>query len=76
MELLYKVKTELPYDATGHLLSLLTKTTRIGKTEAGKGALQQYCNSQDIEAKKGPQHTNGQRRSCIMIEWNIGHEKK
>ena len=34
-ELLYKVKTELPYDATGHLFSLLTKTTRIGKTSAG-----------------------------------------
>ena len=39
---LKKLKTELPYDATGHLLSLLTKTTRIGKTEAGKCALQQY----------------------------------
>ena len=42
MELLYKVKTELPYDATGHLFSLLTKTTH---GRAHKHTLHCLCRS-------------------------------
>ena len=46
------MKKELPYDPAIPLLGIYPEKTIIQK-EAGKCALQQYLNSQDMEAKKG-----------------------